>query len=133
MAAGQDTMIKAVAVDGAFTSQFFNEHLHTKTQLPSFPFTPQIHWIADKVYDIDFTKIAPEKTLEDWNPRPTFLIAGEKDQIVPVEDTRILYQKINNDPKVEFWEIPEGRHIRSYDIQPEKYQKKVVGFFQEHL
>jgi len=132
-AAGQDTLISAIVADGAFNSQFFNGQLHTKTHLPTFPFTPEIIWIAKTVYGIDFTKIAAEKTFNNWKPRPALLIAGTADQVVPVDNTRKLYNEIKDEPNTEFWVVKRGRHIRSYNIHPDLYVRKVAGFFSKFL
>lgn len=132
-AAGEDTLISAIVADGPFTSQFYDEQLYTKTHLPNFPFTPQILWSAEMLYDIDLTQVAAEKTLSHWKPRPTLLIAGTADQVVPASNTRRLYNEIKDEPNTDFWVVEGARHIRSFDIIPEEYTQRVVSFFATYL
>jgi fermentation-respiration switch protein FrsA (DUF1100 family) len=73
--------------------------------------------------------ISPIDDLPSISPRPLLLIYGENE----IDSGAGWDQyKSARQPK-ELWVVPEGSHGRNHLIHPERYQKKVVDFFQQTI
>jgi fermentation-respiration switch protein FrsA (DUF1100 family) len=64
-------------------------------------------------------------------PRPVFLIYGEHDNGGERALTPAYYQAAGQ-PKT-LWEVPGAGHTGGLDAQPDEYERRVVGFFDEAL
>lgn len=64
-------------------------------------------------------------------PRPLFLIHGELDDLILVENARALYAAAG-EPK-ELWVLPGVEHSAALEADREAYQERVQGFFQRWL
>ncbi|AMQ19135.1 alpha/beta hydrolase [Thermococcus peptonophilus] len=65
--------------------------------------------------------------------KPIFLIAGEKDPLVKVEEVKEFYErnrKIN--PNVELW-VTDAPHVRTLKFHPEEWKAKVREFLRKYL
>ncbi|ADI31682.1 alpha/beta hydrolase [Staphylothermus hellenicus] len=64
---------------------------------------------------------------------PILIIAGEKDDLVSLEEIKKFYNELKkHNENAELW-ITESAHVRSIADKPEEYEKKVVGFFKRWL
>jgi len=61
---------------------------------------------------------------------PILLIHAEKDSQIPVSEAYLLQ---NANKKAELWIVENADHGMSHSINPEKYEKKVVGFFEGNV
>ncbi len=61
---------------------------------------------------------------------PILLIHAEKDSEIPLKEAYLLKEA---NPKAELWIIKYADHGKSYASNVEKYEEKVIGFFEENL
>ncbi|HJX38406.1 MAG TPA: alpha/beta hydrolase, partial [Anaerolineae bacterium] len=73
----------------------------------------------------------PLRWVDKIAPRALFLIHGEEDPYVSVEDVRRLYQRAG-EPK-ELWIAPGAGHRRVDQVYPDEYRERVLGFFDRYL
>jgi fermentation-respiration switch protein FrsA (DUF1100 family) len=135
MATGQDTLISAIVADSPFANlnQYLKLHMSTWTNLPNFPFTPEILWELKVFNGLDPSKVAPDRTLKSWKPRPMLLIAGTADKKIPVNNSRLLYSEIKKYSNTYLWIVNGAKHVGAFSIEPAIYKRKVVSFFKKYL
>ena len=79
---------------------------------------------------------APLKELVgEISPRPLLLIAAGRGAMGPGGGEYGLgqmYAEAAREP-VEFWGLPEGQHTAAIREQPEEYERRVIGFFDDAL
>jgi dipeptidyl aminopeptidase/acylaminoacyl peptidase len=65
---------------------------------------------------------------------PLLLIAGEKDAVVPVKNSRNMYKKLKRLKKdVEYIELENGEHWRTYEPHEITTFKAIETFLAKHL
>lgn len=64
-------------------------------------------------------------------PRPIFLIHGENDEIIPLSDAHLLYERAS-EPK-ELWILPGLQHCRALEAAYEPFCTRVREFFGRSL
>jgi dipeptidyl aminopeptidase/acylaminoacyl peptidase len=107
---------------------FFNALIKIWTRNKQMRF-PKSDW--KKKY-IEQTKQYNPDRLADKLTKPFYLIAGNKDQLLPEHGFRQLFEKINsNDKKLDI--INEADHNFSDKIQFQEMCEKIVNFFIKHL
>ena len=62
-------------------------------------------------------------------PRDVLLISAD---IAGERNADRLYQQVGGS-SVQLWEIPEAQHTGAFDLQPDEYEQRVVGFFDAAL
>jgi len=62
---------------------------------------------------------------------PVFVIGGALDPFTPPHETRALYDAV--DGMKALWLVEGGRHEDLFPIQPERYRRRVVDFFEATL
>jgi hypothetical protein len=82
-----------------------------------------------------FSNSMPPASLEDLSgriaPRPVFFIYAVPGQGGEAELTETFYEAAR-EPK-EIWLVPEAGHTGGIEAQPEEYERRVVGFFDDTL
>jgi len=64
---------------------------------------------------------------------PLLLIAGEKDDLVALDEVKRLYEEVRRvNERAELWVTP-SRHVASILDSPREYEERVVGFFSRWL
>jgi fermentation-respiration switch protein FrsA (DUF1100 family) len=61
------------------------------------------------------------------------MIYGEADIYTPVKDGKLLFDKLKNKTKVDFWTVPNAEHTHAFKTAPSAYQTKVIEFLDEYL
>ncbi len=64
--------------------------------------------------------------------KPVMFIHGEKDNIIPIENSRVVYDIIKSE-LTEWWSIPGSRHLTNYFLQKKEYCEKITDFFIKNL
>ena len=64
-------------------------------------------------------------------PRPLLLMHGTEDKAVGVWQSQKLFDKAGQ-PK-EIWVLEGAEHTALYNLAPEAYEQRVIGFLQKHL
>ena len=80
-----------------------------------------------------FSNTLPPPNLEDLSRRiktPVFFIYAGHGQ--GGENLNPRFYAAAHEPKT-LWKIPEGEHTGGIEARPQEYERRVVGFFDEHL
>lgn len=136
--------VKAIAVDGAFSSDAVMEYLVKRWAniFAKLRFAYQNHpvtvwrllrWIilvkAERKFGARYPSV--RKALNRISGKPILFIHGERDTYIPLEQTQMLYGLAKH-PKY-LWTVPGARHNQSVMQQPEEYGRTIVDFFNRHL
>lgn len=131
--AAQNEHIKAVVAQSAFSSLDNTVSTSVKyfTGLPSFPFAPMILFWAEQELGLNSSKINTMDWIRKISPRPVFLLQGGADVVISANSGELLYSAAG-EPK-ELWYEPELGHAEFDKVLPEKFEQRVVGFFDHYL
>jgi len=125
--------IKAVIADSAFTS--LRDQARTAItgfyHLPSFPFLPLTMFGYRLYFLTSVDDVDPEKAVQKLSPVPVLIIAGEGDDLIPMENGKRLYAAAR-EPK-ELWIISSSQHGGTMAAAGPKYEKRVGEFFDKYL
>lgn len=144
LVAAENERIRAVLVDGAFSTDTVIEHYMQRwayifarvrvvyeNHHPAF--WRLLRWLmircAARRFGCRFLSV--RKAISRMSPRPMLFIHGEKDSYLPVEQSRKLYA-LAAQPKT-LWVAPGARHNQAVVVHPEKYAKLTLRFFNTHL
>lgn len=122
VAAG-DQRVRGLAIDSAFSS-YQSEAAHA---LRSNPVTWLLAWPLSRV--LIRSGQDPIDHINAISPRPTLVIHGTADRVVPCEMGRELAEKAG-EPK-ELWLVDGADHTASINVRPMEYERKVCDFFQK--
>ena len=128
-AAGESPLLKAVVSEGGTgrTAADFRE-LDDGWFQPIVPF----HKVVGLTMNLFSGESAPpalKQMVAQIAPRQVLMIAGNIG-----EETELMgnYLEIGG-PSFELWTIPEPKHVGAFDLHPEEYEQRVIGFFDEAL
>lgn len=136
--------VKAIVVDGAFSSDTVMEYLLKRwaSIFAKLRFVYENHpprfwrflgWLilvhAERRFGCRYPSV--RKALERIRSKPLLFIHGERDTYIPLEQTQMLY-RLAAGPKY-FWAVPGARHNQSVVKQPKEYARQIVSFFDCYL
>jgi len=133
--AAQCLAIAAVVADGAFVK--LRRALAQGAEERGVPrwlvraLGPSILWLAGRRVGGDLEQSDPLRWVDKIAPRALFLIHGEEDPYVSMDDVRRLYEE-TGEPK-ELWIAPGAGHRRVDQVYPDEYRERVLGFFGRYL
>jgi len=133
--AAQCPAITAVVADGAFVK--LRRALAQGAEERGVPrwlvraLGPAILRLAGRRVGGDLEESDPLRWVDKIAPRALFLIHGEEDPYVSVEDVRRLYEQAG-EPK-ELWIAPGAGHRRVDHVYPDAYRDRLVSFFDRYL
>ena len=133
-AAARDERIAAVVCDGGFVqiAHAIEGYLREKTGLPLRPLAWLVLRMASlRLGGLRLADANPLPVAGAISPRPVLLIHGAQDPFVPVPDQDAIFAACG-EPKT-LWRIADAAHREAYERQPEQYEKRVTGFFKQHL
>lgn len=129
-AAALDSHIQSVITVGALSHPIEAMKLEfQKKHIPYFPLVWGLFKYIELRFKINFNKIAPIKNIHDTEAN-IFLIHGEKDVIIPLEQGKLLL-KAGNPETTCLWIIPEKGHSNCHD-HPE-FWKKLKKFLKDTI
>lgn len=144
LAAAETPAVKAIVVDGAFstdtTIEFFMKRwayifATVRVLYENHPpaFWRFLRWtmmhFARREFRCQFPSV--RKALARMTPRPIFFIHGEKDSYLPVEQSRKLYA-LAGQPKY-LWIAPDARHNQAVTLHADRYAELTRSFFDRYL
>lgn len=99
---------------------------------PAAPvFYAPTRWAGERLIGTPMPDVAPVRAIERISPRPVLIIHGTRDWLVDVREARTLYHAAGG-PK-ELWLVEGAGHGRTRRMAPAEYDRRVVGFFRQHL
>lgn len=122
--------VKAIVADSAYAElRHIVQHMYRIFFIFKYPLA-----YLTKLYGILFLKM----NIDDASPVdniknikiPILLIHAEKDSQIPASEAYLLH---NANKKAELWIVENAEHGMTHSINPEKYEKRVIGFFKENL
>lgn len=144
LAAQDCESIRAIIVDGAFSSDCTLEHLMKRwakifarvriiyeNHPPEFwRFLRWCLFLSCRV-KLGCTFPSVRKVLTRITPRPILFIHGGRDSYIPVEQSRLLYA-LSPQPKY-LWVVPDAKHNQAVSVEPEEYARRTVEFYDRYL
>jgi pimeloyl-ACP methyl ester carboxylesterase len=133
--------LRAIVSDSSFaTLENIASHSITHfTNLPKYPFGPLAVLFAGWIIHRDIALNRPIDHVGRIDT-PVLVIQGGADDIAyPDTDGRALYDRCANElarsgalaRRCEWWLVPDARHVRAHDHEPEAYVAHVVGFLDQ--
>ncbi len=124
--------LKAIILDSSYATihQVTGRRFKRTHNLPKYPLATLLTFFGGLLNDFNAFDLAPLRYIDQVNI-PIFMIQGDSDKLVFIEEARRLYDKANQ-PK-QIWITEGADHRKSYEYYPEEYEEKVVGFFNTHL
>ena len=122
--------VKAIVSDSAYAKlSNIVQHMYRMFFIFKYPLA-----YLTKLYGILFLRI----NIDDASPVdniknievPILIIHADKDSQIPVSEAYLLHEANKN---TGLWIVENAEHGMTHSINPEKYEKKVVGFFKENV
>jgi len=88
-------------------------------------------WVGERLIGTAMPDVSPVRAIERLSPRPVLIIHGTRDRLIDVREAQALYQT-SGDPKA-LWLVEGADHGETRRTAPREYDRRVVGFFREHL
>ena len=101
-------------------------------RLPRFPLIAIAMWILRRrVGDPKVDSFNPVEAAGRIAPRPLLVIGGEKDELMPQDDVRRVFDAAR-EPK-QLWIVPGAAHAKCREAAGVEYDTRVAGFFSRNL
>jgi dipeptidyl aminopeptidase/acylaminoacyl peptidase len=78
-------------------------------------------------YSLDFDQISPFKALANTKI-PVLLIHGDMDNNIPVRHSRLMYNALQKNSNIQYWESHAG-HAGTFGKLPNEFEKRVLSWF----
>ena len=78
---------------------------------------------------VSLTNAAPEEIVERSRV-PILLIHGLDDRNIPAEQSELI--RAANPGDITLWEVPLAAHCGAVSVEPEEFERRVLGFFADH-
>jgi fermentation-respiration switch protein FrsA (DUF1100 family) len=127
--AGQSDDIKAVVADSAFPDRSKLIAKAVDNSLPP-PFS-FITLVFARLRGMNLDGNNPASHVQGISPNALLIIQGDSDHLVELDDAKLLYDKAK-EPK-ELWLVDDTPHVAAFHIDRNEYERRVIGFFDEHL
>ncbi len=132
-AAGEDTRIRAVIAESAFTSlrEQIDASFTAFTGLPAFPFAPMVVTVGEWIIDVNQDAVRPLDSIARIAPRAVFIIHGARDPIMPLAGAHALYRAAR-EPK-QLWVLDDAAHGDVWFYHHEEYERRVLEFLRREM
>lgn len=114
--------IRAVVADSTFYSYRALGRSFVARSIVGWPFQPLASVLLSDEY-------SPEDSIARISPIPLLVIHGDADSVVPLKFGQKIYD-LAQEPK-KLWVIPEGRHIKSMEVDSGRYRDRLVAYLKE--
>ena len=119
--------IEAVWIDSSFAS--LDDEFDFLVPYPII--NPLAKYIAQIETGVNINEINPLKDIAMISPRPVYIVHGTGDTVAPPDAGQKLYEAAG-EPRF-LWEAENVRHLMIYLDNPGRYQRRLLGFFDEWL
>lgn len=132
IAAAGTPAIEAVVADSSYA------RLDLSVERVTRRFWRPLAWLASRrarlgehVIGVPLAAVAPVEAIAKISPRPVLIIHGMQDRLTDVGDAHALYRACG-DPKA-LWIVERAGHAGTRHVGPEEYDRRVIGFFRQHI
>ena len=119
--------IEAIWIDSSFAS--LDDEFDFLVPYPII--NPLAKYIAQIETGVNINEINPLKDIAMISPRPVYIVHGTGDTVAPPDAGQKLYEAAG-EPRF-LWEAENVRHLMIYLDNPGRYQRRLLGFFDEWL
>lgn len=119
--------IEALFIDSSFTS-LEDEFNHL---VPYPVINPIARFIVSAGTGFRFANVDPLQDIARISPRPVYLVQGMDDTVAPPDSGEKLFNAAG-EPRF-LWKQENVPHLSMYLDNPRRYQRRLVGFFDEWL
>ena len=119
--------IEAIWIDSSFAS--LDDEFDFLVPYPII--NPLAKYIAQIETGVNINAINPLKDIAMISPRPVYIVHGTGDMVAPPDAGQKLYEAAG-EPRF-LWEAENVRHLMIYLDNPGRYQRRLLGFFDEWL
>jgi len=122
--------VKAIIADSPYADlELMIKHVYSIFGPFKYPFVKVTKILGKIFFKIDPKKVSPAEAIKDINI-PIFVIHGEKDTQIPVENA---YKLKASNPDIEFWIVPESDHGQAYALSKGEYERRIKSFLKKHM
>lgn len=101
-------------------------------RVPHFPLIDLTLWmLRRRVGDPHIDQFNPHEAAGRIAPRPLFVIGGQNDDLMPVDDVTRVFDAAR-EPK-QLWIVPGAYHAKCREAAEMEYDTRVAGFFTRNL
>lgn len=126
-AAAQYPEIEALFVDSSFASM--EDEFDYLVPYPIL--NPLAKFLAEIRTGISLDEVSPVNVIARISPRPVYIVHSNADKVAPPDAGQILYEAAR-EPKF-LWLEGEVPHQQIFLSNPQRYKKRLIGFFDEWL
>jgi fermentation-respiration switch protein FrsA (DUF1100 family) len=119
--------LEAIFIDSSFAS--LDDEFDFLVPYPIL--NPLAKYLSQIETGISIDKINPLKDIASISPRPVYIVHGTGDTVAPPDAGRQLYDAAG-EPRF-LWEAENIQHLSIYLDNPRRYQRRLLGFFNEWL
>lgn len=98
--------------------------------LPEFAAKP-VQWMIGLRIDADWQQLDVLAQANELRRVPILLFHGDADNLVPIEPSEAFAAALPD--SVTFYRVPEARHVRSWNVDPALYEKRLRRFIESEL
>lgn len=122
--------VKAIVTDSAY-AKLTNivKHMYSIFFVFKYPLAYLTRLYGILFLKIDIGDVSPVDNIKNMKI-PILLIHAEKDSQIPVSEAYLLH---NANKKAQLWVAENAEHGMSHSINPEEYEKRVIGFFEGNV
>jgi uncharacterized protein len=124
--------VKGIIADSGYTTvlEELTHQLKYLYHLPAFPVMQVTSAITEFRAGYTFAEASALDSVEN-NKLPLFIIHGDRDELVPTEMAKRIFDKAKSDKQI--WIVPGAGHTEAYTIAEEEYQKRLKQFLEKAL
>ena len=131
LAAEAEPRIIAMVLDSTYArvNDLISFEIARKTPVPEWAapiFIPGASFLANVLYGIDLSKLAPEEAIQSVNI-PILVIHGDTDTRIPIGHGIRVFETAHSDS--ELWLVPGADHTEAFNNFQQDYMDRVVNYF----
>ena len=133
LAAADTPDVRAIVADSGFArlEDLLDRELPRASGLPGL-FNPAILFFTRTLFGADAAVVNPIEAVAGLPRGSLFVIHGEADGLVPVEHARRIAAAAGPAAH-DLWIVPGARHDRVWEVVGDRYESRVLAFFDEKL
>ena len=132
LAGTESSDVKAIVADSPFGNlkDYLQDNLSYWSKLPNFYFTKTILYLLPKIRGFSIEDVNAIKAASNMSNKKLFLIHSKDDEAIPYENTEKIYNSLKNKSDAEIWITNNAKHIKTYSLYKDQYEKRIIEFFQ---
>lgn len=122
--------VNAIIADSAYADlERMVKHVYFMFGPLRFPFVITTNMLAKIFFGVYPKDVSPANAIKN-STIPVFVIHGERDTQIPVENAYALKESNSN---IEFWIAKGADHGQTYALYKEEYERRVKGFLKKKM